>query len=389
MVMHGTRFANRDDPFQIEKTMSGLPCVTPEAADAGSPAAGRHTAGNTGIAVSAAGRLHLGFLDPSATVGRRFGSIGMMIEDAETVVHLASSVVQRLGADIHAQHEVDRAGRIVAQLQRASGRYDPIRLHVSKALPAHVGLGSGTQLALAIGRGFSELHGLGLSTGAIATLLGRGLRSGIGLAGFEHGGVLVDGGHRSRHERGPRGGAIEAPRSDDIPPLLARFDFPDQWRVILVQDLTRCGLHGDGERLGLQRLPTFSRVKAAHLCHLVLMLILPALAERDFAPFARGISELQEEVGSYFAPVQGGVFSSPGVGRLISWISDHHLAAAGQSSWGPTAFAIVPSEEKAQIIVSAARAAGVIDAGLVIKIVAGRNRGASVESRAEPVPAMG
>jgi len=366
--------------------MPGPRSLIPEVADTGTPGATRSAWVRTSVSVSAAGRLHLGFLDPSATVGRRFGSIGMMIEDSETVVHLALSDVQWLGADVHARHEVERANRIVSQLQRASGRHDPIRVHVSKALPAHVGLGSGTQLALALGRGFSDLHGLELSTGAIAILLGRGNRSGIGLVGFEHGGVLVDGGHRIRREPGANGAVAEAAR-DDVPPLLARFDFPQDWRVILVQDMTRSGLHGDGERMGLQRLPEFGRDKAANLCHLVLMQILPALAERDFAPFARGVSELQELVGHYFAPIQGGVFSSPAVGHLISWISDHHLAAVGQSSWGPTAFAILPSEDQAQRVVSAARAAGAVDAQVVVKIVAGRNRGALVERLAEPVPA--
>jgi predicted sugar kinase len=106
------------------------------------------------------------------------------------------------------------------------------------------------------------------------------------------------------------------------------------------------------------------------------MQILPALAEQDFAPFAGGISELQRVVGEYFAPVQGGIFSSPAVGRLMRWIADHHLAAVGQSSWGPTAFAILPSDDQAQRVLSSAKAAGMIQAGLVARVVAGCNRGA-------------
>jgi beta-ribofuranosylaminobenzene 5'-phosphate synthase len=358
--------------------MAGPPMSTRESADLRGASAADRVARPDEVTVSAPGRLHLGFLDPSATVGRRFGSIGMMIEDAETVLHLASADTASLSAAPGARHELERAERVIVRLQRASGRQEPLQIHISRALPAHVGLGSGTQLALALGRAFSELHGLNWNTAAIARYLGRGARSGIGLAGFDEGGVLVDGGHRDGVQEGL-----------DVPPLLARFDFPEPWRVILVQDPARSGLHGETERLGLAQLREFGREEAAHLCHLVLMLILPALVERDFASFAHGLSELQRRVGDYFAPVQGGPYSSPAVGRLMSWISDHHPAGAGQSSWGPTAFAILPSEEQAQLVLSSARAAGMVLEGLEVKIVAGRNHGAVVERRSKRGPVAG
>jgi predicted sugar kinase len=159
--------------------------------------------------------------------------------------------------------------------------------------------------------------------------------------------------------------------------------------VIVVQDPARSGLHGESERSGLARLPEFASSQAAHLCHLLLMQILPSLAERDFVPFARGLSELQRVVGEYFAPVQGGVFSSPPVGRLMRWIDDHHVAAVGQSSWGPTSFAILPSYDEAQRVVAAARASGMIEAGLDLNIVSGRNRGAVVARESESARAAG
>jgi beta-ribofuranosylaminobenzene 5'-phosphate synthase len=315
------------------------------------------------VTVHAPGRLHLGFLDPSASLGRRFGSFGMMLEDAATVISLASADVQHFEAPPLARHELDRARRIIARLQAATGCEAPLQVQIRSALPAHVGLGSGTQLALAIGRAFSELHGLGLATSTLAQLLDRGRRSGIGIAGFDQGGVLVDG--------GPHPGS-------EAPPLLARFDFPQAWRVILVQEPARSGLHGEGEKSGMARLARFEQPQSAHLCHLVLMMILPALAESDFAPFAKGLSELQRLLGEYFAPVQGGVYTSPAIGRLMRWIGEHEMAAIGQSSWGPTAFAILPSEIQAEQILAAAAAAGMIDGGIEAKVVAGRNRGAVV-----------
>ena len=337
-------------------------------ADRAMPAAG------SSVSVVAPARLHLGFLDPSGTLRRRFGSLGMMIDGMSTAVRMRAGGVahgeddNRVDAAPQARHEMARARRLVRHLQSATGRSEPIDMKLTEALPPHVGLGSGTQLALALGRAFSELHGLGLDTPGIANLLDRGARSGIGIAGFDRGGVLLDGGPRSGRQ---------------APPVLARFDFPPEWRVILVQDPARSGLHGDSEKQGMARLPHFERARAAHLCHLVLMQILPAVAEADFGPFAAGLSELQAIVGEYFAPAQGGVYTSPAVGRLLRWIGEHHEAAIGQSSWGPTAFAILPSEARARRMLESARAAGVVDAGLVTGIVAGRNQGARVTRGAQ------
>ena len=81
---------------------------------------------------------------------------------------------------------------------------------------------------------------------------------------------------------------------------------------------------------------------------------------------------------SYFAPAQGARFTSPAVAELLGWIEGQGFAGVGQSSWGPTGFAIVPSAAAAQHLLDAARAAGVIDAALVLRTVTARNRGASM-----------
>src|SRR5690606_33673281 len=123
-------------------------------------------------------RLHLGFLDPSGTLGRRFGSLGMMIDGMSTVLRMTAGRENRVDAAASARHELDRLRRLVRQMQVATGRQEPVEVALDQALPPHVGLGSGTQIAVAVGRAFSELHQLDLSTPEIARLLERGRRSG-------------------------------------------------------------------------------------------------------------------------------------------------------------------------------------------------------------------
>jgi len=124
-----------------------------------------------------------------------------------------------------------------------------------------------------------------------------------------------------------------------------------------------------------------ARPQAAELCHQVLMRVLPGVACAEFAAFAAGVNRVQELLGAHFAPAQGGsAWTSASVGRLLQWVRGHagDGAAVGQSSWGPTGFAIVPSAAAAQRLLDAARAAGVIDAALVLRTVAARNRGATL-----------
>lgn len=318
------------------------------------------------VTVRAPGRLHLGFLDPGASLGRRYGSLGLVIEDFETALTLEPAARDEIDPG-PAPGELPRLQRHLATLRQLSGCRQPLRVRLESVLPAHCGLGSGTQLALAIGQAFAHAFGLPWTTRDVALSLGRGLRSGVGIAGFDHGGFIVDGGPA---------------HADDVAPLLSRLGFPDAWRVVVVQDDQQLGLHGRQEAQALARLPAFPREAAADLCHQVLMKLLPALAEAQFEPFAQSLSHLQRRIGAHFAPAQGGsLYTSPAVARLMQWIERSGLPAGlGQSSWGPTAFAFMPSAASAQHLVDQAHAAGMLPPPLSLRIVQGRNRGATVEA---------
>ena len=325
------------------------------------------------VRLCAPGRLHLGFLDPAGSLGRRFGSLGLVIDGFETEIELGASTVDQVTAcSTAARAEVERSAGYLSTLQRHTGLREPLHLKLVRVLPAHSGFGSGTQLALAIGRAFAQWHRLDVSTATLAQWLGRGLRSGIGIAGFDQGGLLLDGG----------------PGADGSPaPVLSRIALPAAWRVLVVQDKTDQGLSGADERHAIATLAPLPQAVAADICHQVLMRVLPGAASAEFAPFAAGITRIQQSLGDHFAPAQGGrAFTSAAVGRLIEWIgSADPLCARGQSSWGPTGFAIFPSTARAQAVVDAARAANIIDPSVSVQIVAGRNSGATViDQRSAP-----
>lgn len=284
------------------------------------------------VTIGCGARLHLGFLDLNGDLGRRFGSLGLALAAPETRLVLRRAV--RPGV---VGPEAARAARALAIMQEALGITAAHALLIAEAMPAHAGLGSGTQLALAVATALRRLHGLPPALAADAARLGRGARSGIGIALFEGGGFVLDGGR----------GAGDAP-----PPLLARLPVPADWRVLLLLDPAAsgkggAGLAGAAERDAFAALPKMPPAIADALCRRVLMGVLPALAEGDLAAFGAALTEVQRAVGDHFAPAQGGRFASARVAAALGRLAALGGTGLGQSSWGPSGFAFAPDPEAA------------------------------------------
>jgi beta-ribofuranosylaminobenzene 5'-phosphate synthase len=312
------------------------------------------------VDVFAPARLHLGFLDLNGGLGRRFGSIGLTIEGIGTHLTL------RVGSSRKVEGpSADRAEDYLDALAGALRAPSPLDLTLHQTIPEHVGLGSGTQLGLAIAAGLSALNGRPRPPRTLSSLVERGARSGIGIGSFEFGGFLVDGGKGSR----------DAPA-----PIIARADFPEAWRLILVIDAARRGLSGEAEKSAFSALSTFPSDTAAHLCRIVLMRLLPGLAETDFSAVSSSIGEIQDRVGDHFAPVQGGRYASPHVAAVLNWLRRSGLSGVGQSSWGPTGFALVDSAERATALLQELKQ-HFSQTTLSFQVCAARNKGAEIRIR--------
>jgi beta-RFAP synthase len=125
----------------------------------------------------------------------------------------------------------------------------------------------------------------------------------------------------------------------DIPPLLARLSFPDDWSIMIVQPAGSGGLHGLGESQAFAKLPPISKDVGDSLCRLVLLEILPAVLEHDLNAFGAALGELQERVGAAFSSAQGGIYATPHATDIVSELRNLGFSGAGQSSWGPTLYA--------------------------------------------------
>src|SRR5215475_4341323 len=90
--------------------------------------------GPNSIRVTAPARLHLGFLDLNGALGRRFGSIGMAVDQPTT-----NLVIRR--AKSNSAHGPE-AERVLSLLQKFSRSNDGAFYDVTigQAIPAHAGL---------------------------------------------------------------------------------------------------------------------------------------------------------------------------------------------------------------------------------------------------------
>jgi beta-ribofuranosylaminobenzene 5'-phosphate synthase len=319
------------------------------------------------IIVKSNARLHFGFYDLTFglidnTEKQHFGSVGLSIDAPSQQVLIGVDEVN--ATKINANKTSPELAPLLQHFCQALDISEPVFANLQQAIPRHTGLGSGTQLALAVGAGLNQLLDLRLNLTQIAQVFMRGARSGIGIGAFAQGGFLVDAG-KSTNEAVP-----------NIPDIIERVDFPPDWRIILVSDTANIGVHGEPEKQAFNKLP---KIKIS-LQAVVFKGLLPAIKRQDLLAFGAYMNDLQAYNGAYFAPVQGGHFASKKVENVLTWLKNNGVACVGQSSWGPTGFAIIESEARATLLVQAFEAEFGVIKPLNIQITRACNTPAQIQT---------
>ena len=205
------------------------------------------------VFVEAAARLHFGLLDLRGSLGRRFGGIGTAAPAPTLLLSARAHDTLAITGD-----DAERASGFARQFFQHHGpAVRGARLQVHRGLPRHAGLGSGTQLALAVARALAELHGLPTDAADLARAVGRAQRSAVGTWTFAGGGLVVEGGRRDAHDR--------------VAPLLARLTFPPTWQCIVAVPHTAPAISGAAEAAAIAQLPPPPEREVERVAHLVLM----------------------------------------------------------------------------------------------------------------------
>lgn len=319
------------------------------------------------VTVRAPSRLHFGLMAVGPEHSRVYGGIGLALAEPGIVLSArptsATSITagSPTAADARAvpQGILVRAEALVSRILRPR----PIAIKIASAPPEHVGLGTGTQLSLALAAAADRLEGGTANAVELARRTGRGARSAIGIHAFARGGFLVDGG--------------KSPDSS-VAPLVAHAAFPAEWPIVLLRAPGPTGLAGELERTAFESRIAISPFVTERLARLVLLEILPALVEGNYPGFAEALGLYNRLVGQSFASVQGGQFGSPRMREIVDRLREWGLPASGQSSWGPTLFAIAPDSDRAHWLIDRAGAEFSLPEG-AISLTRANNVGACVE----------
>lgn len=319
------------------------------------------------VTVTATARLHMGFIDLNGSKGRMFGSLGLALNAPKTRLTVTGGKEA-----LNVANSDDHVAKVIKNIKKRLNIEEVISIEIHEKIPEHAGLGSGTQLALAIGAGINALFGLNLTTAQLAALTSRGHRSGIGIGTFEQGGFVLDGGRNMLQNNTQK--SIR-----QVPPIIARHDFPEEWPILLVMDNADQGVFGDAEVQAFAALTHADLATAQALSHSVLMQALPAIIERDYTQFSQAIHALQLATGAYFSTAQGGHYKSARVAEVLGYLNAQGVVCAGQSSWGPTGFAIFESDDIANEMLIQLQRAFSTTSQLRFELMRAKNTGASIQ----------
>ena len=282
------------------------------------------------IKITAPCRLHVTLIDMNAEIGRVDGGAGLTLPSPNI----------RITAEEADEIKIEGLQDFADRMRKAAEALLPagkgIKINVQELIPAHVGLGSGTQSSLATAAAVNELYGLGKSIRELAFAVKRGGTSGIGVTAFEKGGFIVDGGHRFKD----KGGFMPSAASRVPPgPVIFREDFPD-WDIVVAIP-NKKGMHDKEEIDIFKKFCPLPIEEVREISHVVLMQMMPAIIEEDIESFGAAVNHVQT-VG--FNKRESLIW--PQFVKDIASFMRSQSYGAGVSSFGPVVYSFVDNKSE-------------------------------------------
>ncbi len=277
------------------------------------------------VQITTGARLHFGLLSTTAP----FGGVGVMIDRPVTAILIKPAESFQC---------TDQASERIVDIARRVGRIQGSDLpncsiQVIRRAEAHCGLGSGTQLAMAVAEGLAVYRELSLAPEDLAARIAqRGRRSAVGVHGYLKGGLIYEGGDDAR----------------DLNTIQRRIEIPDDWCIAIFRPLlSPLRVSGPLEQSHFDSLTSTPTAKQQRLAAIVQKQMIPAAERVDFARFVDAVQRYNYESGLLFKSVQGGPYNRPAVNELVDLSVSRGAVGVGQSSWGPTVFAWFEDADRA------------------------------------------
>ncbi|TWT94368.1 GHMP family kinase ATP-binding protein [Neorhodopirellula pilleata] len=280
------------------------------------------------VRISTGARLHFGLLD----VAEPFGGCGVMTDRPETIVEARPAATFRCATTRAGSTEHLRKAEAIAGRLMSGGSLPEVEVRIVQAAPSHNGLGSGTQLSLAIAEAILlASHGSPVDRERLIAAADRGLRSAVGTHGYFAGGFIAEG--------------LDGHESAKLNRMDQRLDMPSPWRAVVLllkRDRTDSidspeTVSGSDEQAKFDQLAPAAQMRE-NLKRIMLDEIVPAIRGRRFEAFGDAVTRYNRSSGELFAAVQGGPYNGAETSDLIAGLLKNGHVGVGQSSWGPGVF---------------------------------------------------
>jgi beta-RFAP synthase len=298
-------------------------------------------------------------------MGRFFGGLGVAIDRPNVILQTQTSEDFSVTGE-KTELTTSLANRFL-ETYHINAEFN---IHVEQTIPEHAGLGSGTQLALAVAAALTKLFDVKASIQELSLAMGRMKRTGVGTAVFAQGGFVVDGGKRIK-------GGVVVPES--YPPLIFSHPFPEEWKFVVAVPDVKGGLAKTEEKNAFGQVPPMPAEVVGRLCRLTMMKLLPALIDCEIESFGDALTQIQVVIGGYFAGVQVGTFSSSAATETIDFMKKREAYGVGQSSWGPAVYGLAQDETQAKELRAEVEAFLQDRDGGQVFVANANNRGATIK----------
>ena len=248
--------------------------------------------------IKAPSRIHMSLIDLNGSYRRVDGGIGLALADPQFILEveqIESGIELEFLDSVTDTEAIEECREKIPDAAQKTIEYFDIdagfRFIVHQTYPPHSGFGSGTQIAISTAHLITETMGIEVESRELSSIVGRGGTSGIGTYTHDLGGFIVDGGH-SKEDKPlflPSGASKAKPAT-----LIARYDFPEEWNILIAIPEIEKHMEGDDEVDVFQTYCPIPKEEVEQVSHLILMNLIPFMIEKDIKNFGWAVSELQK-----------------------------------------------------------------------------------------------
>jgi beta-ribofuranosylaminobenzene 5'-phosphate synthase len=290
------------------------------------------------VYVKSPSRLHFTLIDLNGELGRIDGGVGVALNFPNVILEASKAntiIVEGL--------KPDKVKRLAEKFVKTINIKEGFKINVKKVIPSHVGLGSSTQLSLSIASALAKLFNIKVDVKRLAEIMGRGGTSGIGIAAFQYGGFIVDGGHPfKKGKKGKKAFLPSRASKASPPPIIVKYDFPLDWLFVIAIPNISKGFYGKREVEAFRAICPTPSIEAEKTSRLILMKMLPALKEFNIKEFGEALTDLQN-----ISDIKKSLIH-PIAKKCIEKMLENGAYGAGQSSWGPSIYGLVKGKHQAE-----------------------------------------